>query len=444
MAPKRRKSKSTPAVDADSGGISDDFDAFFIDADSASGDSSIDPDGLGHSSDNSDTSEDADDGEVSVKTALKTEPGKQCTIVAKVLNKSRRHKYITTEGQMAEYCILYIADNDTSATIRMYKCCDDCKFPKIDKEEAYKFKSLTRQDEMKRNESFIAPYHIKVKELMGIHVGRKVRKISRRLQYTPLWNSTRRRTLNDAFYSEEESTVTGKIVKVSPMKKILSDDYEEIDMIHLALIDESGMDPLKVTVFGDNATKEYEEGLVVILSNVCLRQLKVGQIPGLCSRKITKSAKINEVQIVNDDESRALKKMSTNIPVIDPDFAENVFIIKEVIGVIRTCNRIVKDGIRCTGHIKCTNGRFWCETCVLGRKPNERVLDAFIRVHSQESILTLRNSGINDVIGAYVLDDDEIGVEVQLQAKLPCMVKGHILNVRGEDILNIDCVITNQ
>ena len=214
MAHRRRKSKSVQVSDADSGGGSDDFDLFLLDTDSESGDSDIDPKRSVPSDDDSDTSEDVDNGDPSVKSALNTEPGKKCTIVAKVLNKSRRHKYITTDGQPAEFCILYVGDNETCATVRMYKCCAGCKFPKIDKEEAYKFSSLIRQDETKRNESFIAQYHIKIKELMGLHVGRKVRKKCRRIQYTPLWNSTRRRTLTDAFYSEEDSTITGKIVKV--------------------------------------------------------------------------------------------------------------------------------------------------------------------------------------------------------------------------------------
>ena len=49
---------------------------------------------------------------------------------------------------------------------------------------------------------------------------------------------------------------------------------------------------------------------------------------------------------MDDSESKALKQLLTNIPVIDPDFSENVFIIKNIIGVIRTCNRTMKGKYR--------------------------------------------------------------------------------------------------
>jgi hypothetical protein len=162
-----------------------------------------------------DSDEDRENDRFNLKIGLKNQPGVQCTVVAEVLERSKKRECITKEGKVEEYFILYVADHDVCATIRAYRNSDSCKFPSIHRGEVYKFQTLTRLDESKRNESFLAPYNIKIKETdLDTYVRGRVRKACKQIMYKPLWNSTRRRALNDAFYSEDESTITGKIVKV--------------------------------------------------------------------------------------------------------------------------------------------------------------------------------------------------------------------------------------
>jgi len=184
-------------------------------SDSSSDESSDSSDGDSTSESSSDSDEESESDKFNLETSLASRPGSQCTVVVEVLAKSKKWKYLTFEGNVGEYFILYVANKDVCATIRLYRNSDRCKRPDIDEGDVYKFQSLTRLDESKRNESFLAPYNIRIKETYWNKcIPERLRKACKQIMYKPLWNSTRRRALNDAFYSEDESTITGKIVKV--------------------------------------------------------------------------------------------------------------------------------------------------------------------------------------------------------------------------------------
>ena len=169
---------------------------------------------LGDSAIESSTDEDGIPEESTVESGLLTPADETCTIIARVLKKSDMQRYMTKDGQERVYCILYVADDTKCATIRMYRWPEKSSSLDPDEGETYTFRRLIRLDEKKRNESFLARYNIAIIRHSKMHIPKSVRKESKAHEYKPLQNSTRMRRLEEAIYAEDNSTVTGKIVKV--------------------------------------------------------------------------------------------------------------------------------------------------------------------------------------------------------------------------------------
>ncbi|KAK2149259.1 hypothetical protein LSH36_458g01019 [Paralvinella palmiformis] len=301
---------------------------------------------LGDSAIESSTDEDGIPEESTVESGLLTPADETCTIIARVLKKSDMQRYMTKDGQERVYCILYVADDTKCATIRMYRWPEKSSSLDPDEGETYTFRRLIRLDEKKRNESFLARYNIAIIRHSKMHIPKSVRKESKAHEYKPLQNSTRMRRLEEAIYAEDNSTVTGKIVKVSQRKKVMSDENEEIDLVHLALIDQSNMEPVKITLFGENAMKAYQEDIIITVTNLYPRCIANGSAPGLCSRKITKVTdrlQAVSLKVKPSQSSGALEQLHTNKPVDDPDFIESdAFKITNVVDVFKSCGRKLK------------------------------------------------------------------------------------------------------
>ena len=155
---------------------------------------------------------------LSIQEALKTDPEKTSSIRAKVLNISKLHKYTHSKDKKRHskdkkraYCIVYIADIAAETRIQLYRY-EDAEMPK--KNTTYLFKSLKRKDS-ENNEQFIGLCAAEFSREDDIDIPDEVVRSSKSNEYEPLWNSTIKRSLEDAVHTKENSNIQGKVIKAS-------------------------------------------------------------------------------------------------------------------------------------------------------------------------------------------------------------------------------------